>query len=144
MDKTYEYVLLDCPPSLGLIPLLALQLADSVLIPVQCEYYAMEGLSRILPVIEQVQHSRERDLEIEGFLLTMYCEDLELSQEVLGEVRKYFPENTLKTVIPRDVSLAEATSHGTPICEYELRSRGSWAYLNLAKEIMTHGGKKAG
>lgn len=143
LPALYDFVILDCPPSFGALALLALQLADSVLIPVQCEYYAMEGLSQILPMIERIAGSRQRGLEIEGLLLTMFSEELDLSHEVAKEVRGYFPDKTLQTIIPRDVHLAEASSHGLTVGEYNLRSRASWAYLNLAKEIMSHVTEKA-
>ena len=140
----FDYVIIDCPPAFGELDLVAIQLADSILIPVQCEYYAMEGLSQILPLIERVARSRPRSLEIEGLLLTMFCANLELSHEVAQEVREHFPDQTFAAIIPRDVALAEATSHGLPICHYDLRSRGAWAYLKLAKEILDHEAQKAG
>ncbi|MFQ5653309.1 MAG: ParA family protein [Planctomycetota bacterium] len=139
----FDFVVLDCPPSLGPIPQLALELASSALIPVQCEYFAMEGLTQMLSLIERVNRTRRTALEVEGLLLTLFSEELELSHDVEEEVRRFFPDNTLTTVIPRDVALAESASHGQPICEYNLRSPGSWAYLKLAKEIMSHGNKKA-
>jgi chromosome partitioning protein len=134
----WEYVVLDCPPSVGPLTSLALQWADSVLVPVQCEYFAMEGLAQMLQVIEQAERSRSRRLELEGILLTLFSPELELAIEVVHEVRKHFPQDVLETIIPRDVALAEATSHGEPICRYAPRSRGAWAYLNLAKEILEH------
>jgi chromosome partitioning protein len=134
----WEYVILDCPPSIGPLTGLALQWADSVLVPVQCEYFAMEGLAQMLQVIEQAERSRSRRLELEGILLTLFSPELELAIEVVQEVRKHFPRSVLETIIPRDVALAEATSHGEPICRYAPRSRGAWAYLNLAKEILQH------
>ncbi|MEM7164092.1 MAG: ParA family protein [Planctomycetota bacterium] len=133
-----DYVIIDCPPAMSTLSLLALQLADSVVIPVQSEYYAMEGLSQIVPLIEGIQRGDQEKLEIEGLLVTMYCEELDLSQEVYAEVCKFFPNKVFQTVIPRDVALAEASSHGRPIVDYDLRSRGSWAYLNLAKEILSN------
>ena len=144
-DLDLEWIIVDCPPSFGPLPRLALELADSVLIPVQSEYYAMEGLSQILPVIEDVNKHRPEDpLEIEGLLITMFAPELDLSHEVLNEIREYFPDRTLETVVPRDVALAEASSHGIPVCDYDLRSRGAWAYMNLAKEILEHDTEKAG
>jgi chromosome partitioning protein len=134
----WEFVVLDCPPSVGPLTSLALQWADSVLVPVQCEYFAMEGLAQMLQVIEQAERSRSRRLDLEGILLTLFSAELELSIEVVQEVRKHFPQQVLETIIPRDVALAEATSHGEPICRYAPRSRGAWAYLNLAKEILEH------
>lgn len=137
-DPGWEFVILDCPPSVGPLTSLALQWADSVLVPVQCEYFAMEGLAQMLQVIEQAERSRSRRLEIEGILLTLFSPELELAIEVVHEVRKHFPQDVLETIIPRDVALAEASSHGEPICRYAPRSRGAWAYLNLAKEILQH------
>lgn len=142
IDPPYDYVILDCPPSSGPLSIFALLLADSVLIPVQCEYYAMEGLSQMLPLIEEVQDRRGSPLAIAGLLLTMFSGELDLSREVESEVRSFFPDLTLRTVIPRDVALAEASSHGLPICEYAPRSRGAWAYLNLAKEIIANEQRK--
>ena len=134
----YHYVILDTPPAFGPVLSVALELADSVLIPVQCEYFAIEGLAQVLEVIEKVGENRGRALEIEGLLLTMFSEELEISYDVAREVEKHFPDRILRTIIPRDVKLAECASHGVPISTYDPRSRGSWAYLNLAKEIMTH------
>ncbi len=134
----WDFTLIDCPPSLGPLTSLALQWADAVLVPVQCEYYAMEGLAQMLRLIEQADRSRSCPLETAGILLTLFSADLELSIEVVDEVRKYFPELVLETIIPRDVALAEATSHGEPVCQYAPRSRGAWAYLNLAKEMLEH------
>ncbi len=133
----YDHVVIDCPPAAGPIPLMALQLADDVLIPVQCEYYAMEGLSQMLPMVDRVRSSRERPLELAGILLTMFEYELDLSRDVSREVKSYFPEETLETVIPRDVALAECSSHGKPIMEYDLRSVGAWSYLRLAKELLS-------
>lgn len=132
-----DYVIIDCPPALGPVSLLALQLADSVLIPVQAEYYPMEGLSQMVPLIEGMK-TQGRALQIEGLLLTMFSADLQLSHDVLAEVHKFFPEKTFQTVIPRDVALAESTSHAKPIWEYDIRSSGSWAYLNLTREVLSN------
>lgn len=129
---------MDCPPSLGGIPTLALSSSDAVMIPVQCEYYAMEGLSQILPVIEDLQATSRPDLKIAGLLLTMYASELELANEVVGEIQKYFPRLVYRTIIPRDVALAESASHGLPIFYYQPLSRGAWSYLELTREVLGH------
>ena len=134
----FDYLLFDCPPSLGGLPTISLGCSDSVLIPIQCEYYAMEGLSQILPLIQYFQNSVNRDLRISGLLLTMFCEDLELSHEVTNEVRTYFKSEVFESVIPRDVILAEAASHGVPAYYYAPLSRGAWSYIELAKEVLHH------
>ncbi|MCI0652045.1 MAG: ParA family protein [Planctomycetes bacterium] len=137
-DPQYDFVLFDVPPSLSQITLLALEVADSVLIPVQCEQFAASGLAQILPFLEAVEDSRRIRVEVEGVLPTMFDEEEELSHELERELREHFPGKVLNSVIPRDPTLAESASHGLPICEYDLRSRGAWAYLSLAKEIMSH------
>lgn len=136
LESEYEYIVIDCPPSTGLFPELALSVAHSVIVPVQCEYYAMEGLSQILPEIEECQRTTNARLRIGGLLLTMFDSDLELSQEVAKEVRSFFPRLVYRTVIPRDVALAESASHGQPILAYDITSRGAWAYMCLAKEVL--------
>lgn len=136
LQPEFDFVIMDCPPAAGPVPTLALQLADAVLIPVQAEYFAMEGLSQMLPRIDQVREERDDPLELEGILLTLFDPALELSNEVRAEVRGYFPDHTLATVIPRDVALAESASFGQPILEYNPRAVGAWAYLNLTKEIL--------
>ena len=133
-----EFVLVDCPPSLGGLPTIALSVSDAVLVPIQCEYYAMEGLSQILPVIKKIQETVNSDLEILGFLLTMFSEELDLSQDVVREVQDYFPALVFRTIVPRDVVLAEASSHGLPAFEYAPLSRGAWSYIELAKEVLAH------
>lgn len=138
--KRYDYVMVDCPPSLAGLPTLALAASDQVLIPVQCEYYAMEGLSQILPIIQKVQKDTNRDLTVGGLLLTMFSPDLELSRDVAGEITEYFrdqrPDMLFDTMIPRDVILAESASHGLPAFQYSPYSRGAWSYLELAKEVL--------
>lgn len=136
LEPIFDFVIMDCPPAAGPVPTLALQLADAVLIPVQAEYYAMEGLSQMLPRIDQVRDDREDPLELAGILLTLFDPTLQLSNEVRSEVLGYFPDDTLSTVIPRDVALAESASFGQPILEYNPRAVGAWAYLNLTKEIL--------
>jgi len=137
--EPFDYVILDCPPSLSGLPTLALELSDGLIIPVQCEYYAMEGLSQILPLVKKIQKSTNPDLEIEGLLLTMFSQELDLSQDVLDQVAEFFEGGTFSSVIPRDVLLAEATSHGCPAFQYDCESKGAWAYVELAREVMENG-----
>ncbi|MEE9167365.1 MAG: AAA family ATPase [Candidatus Neomarinimicrobiota bacterium] len=132
----YEYVLLDCPPSLGLLTLNALSFADSVLIPIQCEYYALEGLSQLLNTIRLVQRHLNRKLDIEGVLVTMYDGRLNLSKQVEREVRRYFTDNTFKTVVRRNVRLGEAPGFGKPVLLYEANSPGAQDYLMLVEEML--------
>ncbi len=134
-DK-YDYVLIDCPPSLGLLNTNALTAADSVIIPVQCEYYALEGLTQLLSTIRLVQKLFNKDLRIEGILLTMFDARTKLSVEVQQEVRKYFKERVYKTYIPRNIKLSEAPSRGLSIFEYDVRSEGAKAYAAMAKEVI--------
>ncbi|MEE9152742.1 MAG: ParA family protein [candidate division NC10 bacterium] len=132
----YEYVLIDCPPSLGLLTLNALTAADSILIPLQCEYYALEGLAHLLTTLRLVRRSFNPDLEIEGILFTMYDSRLSLNRQVLEDVRRNFPGKIFKTLIPRSIRLSEAPSFGKPVILYDIRSAGADAYLNLAKEVI--------
>lgn len=135
----YDYVIIDCPPSLGLLTLNALTAADSVLIPVQCEYYALEGLSQLLNTIRIVQKHLNEDLQIEGVLLTMLDARTNLGIQVIEEVKKYFQNKVFNTIIPRNVRLSEAPSHGKPILLYDVKSKGAEVYLELAKEVVAHG-----
>ncbi|HFK0450880.1 TPA: ParA family protein [Listeria monocytogenes] len=135
----YDYVIIDCPPSLGLLTLNALTAADSVLIPVQCEYYALEGLSQLLNTIRIVQKHLNEDLQIEGVLLTMLDARTNLGIQVIEEVKKYFQSKVFNTIIPRNVRLSEAPSHGKPILLYDAKSKGAEVYLELAKEVVAHG-----
>lgn len=132
----YEYILIDCPPSLGLLTLNGLVAGDSVLIPVQCEYYALEGLGQLLNTITIVQQNLNHKLEIEGVLLTMFDGRLRLSNQILEEVRKYFGEKVFSTVITRNVRLSEAPSYGKPVLLYDAVSSGSKNYMELAKEFL--------
>ena len=132
----YDYILIDCPPSLGLLTVNALAAADSVLIPVQCEYYALEGLSQLLNAIELVQKNLNQELAIEGVLLTMFDSRLNLSQQVLEETRRFFSTRVYTTVIPRNVRLSEAPSFGKPIVLYDVLCSGAKSYMDLAKEVM--------
>jgi chromosome partitioning protein len=136
----YRYIFIDCPPSLGLLTLNALVAADSVLIPVQCEYYALEGLGHLTKTLRLVRGSLNSHLEIEGILLTMFDSRNNLSQEVEREVRKHFGEKVYTTVIPRNVTLGEAPSHGKPVLLYDIRSKGAQSYLLLAKEMLNENG----
>ncbi len=135
----YDYVLVDCPPSLGLLTVNALTAAHSVLVPVQAEYYALEGLSALMETVERVRESLNPRLRLEGAVLTMYDGRTRLAGQVADEVRKYFGERVYQTMIPRNVQLSEAPSHGKPVILYDIRSTGAQAYLNLTKEIMTRG-----
>lgn len=135
----YEYVIIDCPPSLGLLTINALTASDSVLIPVQCEYYALEGLSQLLNTVRLVQKHLNKSLMIEGVLLTMLDARTNLGIQVIEEVKKYFQEKVYQSVIPRNVRLGEAPSHGQPIILYDPKSRGAEVYLDLAKEVIANG-----
>lgn len=139
MKNAYDFIIIDCPPSLGLLTINALTAADTVLIPVQCEYYALEGLSQLLNTIRLVQKHLNHDLMIEGVLLTMLDARTNLGLQVIEEVKKYFQEKVYQTVIPRNVRLGEAPSHGKPIIEYDPKSRGAEVYLDLSKEVITNG-----
>ncbi|WP_018923283.1 ParA family protein [Salsuginibacillus kocurii] len=136
LSDQYDYIIIDCPPSLGLLTINALTAADSVIIPVQCEYYALEGLSQLLNTVRLVQKHLNTNLAIEGVLLTMLDARTNLGLQVIEEVKKYFQDKVYETVIPRNVRLGEAPSHGKPIVEYDPRSRGADVYLNLAKEVV--------
>jgi chromosome partitioning protein len=132
----YDYILIDSPPSLGLLTVNGLTAAHSVLVPMQCEYFAMEGVSQLLNTVERVRASLNPALEIEGIALTMYDDRVNLARQVAQEVRNHFGDKVYRTVIPRNVRLGEAPSFGKPIILYDIRSRGSEAYVNLAKEFI--------
>ena len=136
IKNNFDYILIDCPPSLGLITLNAFTASDSVLIPVQCEYYALEGLGQLLNTINLVKKHLNKDIEIEGALLTMYDARTNLSNQVVKEVKKYFNDKVYKTVIPRNVRLSEAPSYGMPITEYDPRSKGAKMYEKFTKEFL--------
>lgn len=136
---SFDYILIDCPPSLGLLTVNALTAADSVLIPIQCEYYALEGLSQLLNTIRLVQKHLNSRLQVEGVLLTMFDARTNLGVQVVEDVKKYFREKVYKTIIPRNVRLSEAPSHGMPVIEYDPRSRGAEVYMDLAREVVSHG-----
>lgn len=134
--KSYDYIVIDCPPSLGLITLNALTAADAVIIPIQCEYYALEGLGKLLNTIKSVQKVHNPDLDIEGLLLTMYDSRLRLSNQVVAEVKKHFHNMVFKTIIQRNIRLGEAPSFGQSIIAYDATSKGAINYINLAHEII--------
>jgi len=136
IEDSYDYILIDCPPSLNLLTLNAMAAAGSVLIPIQCEFYAMEGLSQILNTIKLIQRGLNPRLTIAGILLTMFDARNNLSRQVSEEIRAHFPRETFTTVIPRNVRLSEAPSHGKPIILYDIASRGATSYLELARELM--------
>ena len=133
----YDFIIIDCPPSLGLLTINSLTAADTVLIPLQCEYYALEGLSQLLNTVRLIKDSLNPDLKLEGILLTMYDPRNNLSKEVYRQVREYFREDMFKTIIPRNVRLSEAPSHGLPIISYDIRSKGAESYIELAKEVLS-------
>ena len=136
IKEKFDYILIDCPPSLGLVTLNAFTASDSVLIPVQCEYFALEGLGQLLNTINLVKKHLNKDIRIEGALLTMYDMRTNLSNQVVKEVKKYFENKVYKTVIPRNVRLSEAPSYGMPITEYDPRSKGAKSYVKFAKEFL--------
>lgn len=135
----YDYIIIDCPPSLGLLTLNGLTAADSLLVPIQCEYYALEGVTELFDTLARLRRGLNPQLTIEGLLLTMYDERTNLSAAVAKDLRDFYGAQVLKTVIPRNVRLAEAPSYGKPIILYDIRSRGAESYIELAKEILSHG-----
>lgn len=139
VKDSFDYIIMDTPPSLGLLTLNALTASDSVIIPVQCEYYALEGLSQLLNTVRLVQKHLNHHLKIEGVLLTMLDARTNLGIQVIDEVKKYFQDSVYKTIIPRNVRLSEAPSHGEPIITYDPKSRGAEVYLDLAKEVVANG-----
>ncbi|MBR4072395.1 MAG: ParA family protein [Clostridia bacterium] len=134
--EEYDYIFIDCPPSLGLITINALTASDTVLVPIQCEYFALEGLSQLMNSVRQVKRLYNSTLEIEGIVLTMFDGRLRLTQQVVGEIKKYFANKLYKSAIPRAVRLSEAPSYGMPIQYYDRRSKGAEAYDDLAKEFL--------
>jgi chromosome partitioning protein len=139
VEVDYDYIFIDCPPSLGLLTINSLTAAHSVIIPLQCEYYALEGLGQLLKTIRLIKQALNPKLEIEGILLTMFDSRNNLSQQVALEVKSHFKDKVFKTIIPRNVRLSEAPSHGKPVLLYDIHSKGAESYLNLAKEIMADG-----
>ncbi|MCI8291521.1 MAG: ParA family protein [Clostridia bacterium] len=136
ISEKFDYIFIDCPPSLGLITLNAFTASDSVLIPVQCEYYALEGLGQLINTINLVRRHLNKNLEIEGAVLTMYDSRTNLSNQVVKEVKRYFEDRVYKTVIPRNIKLSEAPSYGMPISVYDAKSKGAKCYEKLAKEFL--------
>jgi chromosome partitioning protein len=138
VQDNYDFVLVDCPPALGLLTVNALTAADSLLIPAQCEYFAMEGLGRLMRTVEMVRNSLNPRLALEGVVLTMYDGRNNLNRQVADEIRKYFPGKVFESVIPRNITLAEAPSHGAPVLVYDVAATGAQAYLRLTKEVLEH------
>jgi chromosome partitioning protein len=144
LRDSYAFVILDCPPALDLLAINALVASDSVLVPIQCEYLALEGVSELLDTLMRIRRTLNPELAIEGILLTMYDERTTLSRQVAADLRSFFGSQVLETVVPRNVRLAEAPSHGKPIIIYDIQSRGADAYIQLAKEMVTNDQKRAG
>ncbi|MBQ6526622.1 MAG: ParA family protein [Clostridia bacterium] len=142
VNENYDYILLDCPPSLGLITLNALTASDSFLVPIQCEYYALEGLSQLLNTVKTIKRLYNPSIDLEGVVLTMFDNRLNLTQQVVAEVKKYFPNKVFETAIPRNVRLSEAPSFGMPVLYYDRGSRGSMAYIALARELIKKNTKR--
>lgn len=136
LDGDYDFVLIDAPPSLGLITINVLTAANSVIVPIQCEYYALEGVSQLMTTIRKVKQVMNPNLEIEGILMTMFDSRTNLSMQVVEEVKKFFPNKVYKTLVPRNVRLSEAPSFGKPIIYYDISSKGSESYLDLADEVL--------
>jgi chromosome partitioning protein len=142
VKENYQYILIDCPPALDLLTLNALMASDAVLVPIQCEFFALEGVSELMDTIDRVRDSFGHPIDIEGILLTMYDERTNLTRQVAADLREFFGPEVLRTVIPRNIRLAEAPSHGKSILSYDPGSRGSEAYIQLAKEILTNDQKR--
>lgn len=142
IKERYDYIIIDCPPNLGILTMNALAASDSVLIPIQCEYYSLEGVNQLLRTILSIQKNVNSELDIEGVLLTMLDGRTLLGLQVVEDVRKFFNEKVFSTIIPRLVKLVEAPSHGQPIIEYDPKSKGALAYINLAKEVIERNGNK--
>lgn len=138
LKKDYDYIIIDCPPSLGLLTVNGLTAADSLLVPIQCEYYALEGVTELFDTLARLRRGLNPQLTIEGLLLTMYDERTNLSAAVAQDLRDFYGKQVLKTVIPRNIRLAEAPSYGKPIILYDIRSKGAESYIQLAKEILSH------
>lgn len=138
LRSQYHFILIDCPPALDLLTLNALLAADSVLVPIQCEFFALEGVSELMDTIERIRNSFHHPIAIEGILLTMYDDRTNLTRQVAADLKDFFGNEVFRTVIPRSIRLAEAPSFGKPILAYDVRSRGAEAYIRLAKEILDH------
>lgn len=135
--SSYHYILIDCPPALDLLTVNALVAADTVLVPIQCEFFALEGVSQLLDTIDRIRDSFQHNLRVEGILLTMYDDRTNLTRQVADDLKEFFSDEVFKTVIPRSVRLAEAPSHGKPILVYDIRSKGAESYIRLAKELIS-------
>jgi chromosome partitioning protein len=144
IENEYDYIIVDCPPSLGLLTLNALTAANSLLVPIQCEYYALEGVTELFDTLARIRRSLNPSLTIEGLLLTMYDERTNLSAAVASDLRDFYGRQVFEAVIPRNVRLAEAPSYGKPIIIYDIKSKGAESYIQLAKEIMAHDKKSVG
>jgi chromosome partitioning protein len=142
IKDNYQYILIDCPPALDLLTLNALMASDAALVPIQCEFFALEGVSELMDTIDRVRDSFGHPIRIEGILLTMYDDRTNLTRQVAADLREFFGPEVLKTIIPRNIRLAEAPSHGKSILAYDPGSRGSEAYIQLAKEILTNDQKR--
>jgi chromosome partitioning protein len=140
--EDYDYIFIDCPPSLDILTVNALIAANSVLIPIQCEYFALEGVSELMETVRQIRRLRNPELEIEGVLLTMFDERTNLSHQVMQDLKEFFGNQVFSTIIPRNIRLGEAPSHGRPILLYDIKSKGAESYIRLAKEIL-HGTEKS-
>ena len=136
IKEKYGFIIIDCPPALDLLTLNALMAADSALIPIQCEFFALEGISELIATIDRIRETLQHPLKIEGILLTMFDDRTNLTRQVAADLREFFGKDVLETIIPRSVRLAEAPSHGKPILTYDVRSRGAESYIQLAKEIL--------
>lgn len=137
-DSEYDFIIVDCPPSLGILTINGLVACDSVIIPIQCEYYALEGLEKLLKTLKAIKQGLNKNLVIEGILLTMYDARLNLAKDVVEDIQRHFPDIVFKTVIPRSVRIAEAPSYGKSVIHYSISSSGAQAYLNLTRELLNH------
>jgi chromosome partitioning protein len=142
LRESYDYILVDCPPSLDMLTVNALIAANSILIPIQCEYFALEGVAELMETIRQIRHLRNPELEIEGVLLTMFDDRTNLSHQVMEDLKGFFGDKLFSTIVPRNIRLGEAPSHGLPILLYDIKSKGAESYIKLAKEII-HGTEKS-
>lgn len=142
--NNYDFIIIDCPPALGILTINALVAADEVIVPIQCEYYALEGLGQLIKTIELVKNNLNNNLEISGFVMTMYDSRTKLASQVVEEVKRYFGEKVYRTIIPRNVRVSEAPSYGLPVIFYDPNCKGSLAYKNFTKEVINHGKKRIG
>jgi chromosome partitioning protein len=138
LKDTFDYILIDCPPALDLLTINALVAADSVIVPIQCEFFALEGVSQLIDTIHRIREAFQHDLAIEGILLTMFDDRTNLTRQVANDLREHFGDQVFETIIPRSVRLAEAPSFGKPVIAYDVRSKGAESYIKLAKEIVSN------